>query len=93
MSSPSLETILTELDTQQQQQVQLRRAIESLPPRQQEALTLAYYHQFTNEEVAQLMGINPQSVTNHISRAIVTLRQLLGGVLWLVSGILINMLR
>lgn len=93
LSSPPLETLLTELDTQQQQQVRLRRAIESLPPRQQEALTLAYYHQFTNEEVAQIMGINPQSVTNHISRAILVLRQLLDGAMWMVSWMLINLSR
>lgn len=93
LSSPSLETLLTELDTQQQQQVRLRRAVESLPPRQQEALTLAYYHQFSNEEVAQIMGINPQSVTNHISRAILALRQLLNGAIWMVAWVLINLSR
>ncbi|RIV18659.1 sigma-70 family RNA polymerase sigma factor [Fibrisoma montanum] len=93
INSPSLETLLTELDTQQHQQVLLRRAIESLPPRQQEALVLAYYHQFSNEEVAQVMGINPQSVTNHISRAILALRQLLNGTLWTVGWMLINLSR
>ncbi|GAB3221357.1 RNA polymerase sigma factor [Spirosoma arcticum] len=93
LSSPSLETLLTELDTQQQQQVRLRRAVESLPPRQQEALTLAYYHQFSNEEVAQIMGINPQSVTNHISRAILALRQLLNGAIWMIAWVLINLYR
>lgn len=89
LGMPSIETLLTELDTQQQQQTQLRRAIESLPARQQEALTLAYYHQFSNEEIAQIMNINPQSVTNHISRAILTLRQLLDGALWLVGWFLL----
>jgi RNA polymerase sigma factor (sigma-70 family) len=90
---PSIEASLTESDTQQQQQSRLRRAIESLPPRQQEALTLAYYHQFSNEDIAQIMGINPQSVTNHISRAILALRQLLNGALWLVGWLLLQWAR
>lgn len=89
ISAPCIETILIESDTQQQQQSHLRRAIESLPPRQKEALTLAYFHQFTNEEVAQLMGINTQSATNHLSRAITTLRERLTGAFWLVGWLLL----
>lgn len=93
LSLPSIETVLTESDRQQQQQNQLRQAIEALPARQREALTLAYYHQFNNEEIAQIMNINAQSVTNHINRAILVLRQLLNGALWLVGLLLLSLSR
>lgn len=87
--APSVETLIIESDSQQQRQSHLRRAIESLPPRQKEATALAYFHQFTNEEVAQIMGINTQSVTNHLSRAISALRERLTGDFWLIGWLLL----
>lgn len=87
-SVPSVESERTEADTQLQQQVRLRQAIDQLPPRQREALLLAFYHQCSNEDIAQIMSINPQSVTNHLNRAIGTLRQLLTGIFWLIIVLL-----
>ncbi|GAB4021356.1 RNA polymerase sigma factor [Spirosoma koreense] len=84
LSIPSMETLLSDLDTREHQVNRLRQAVNSLPTRQQEALVLAYYHQLSNEEIASLMGINAQSVTNNINRAIHTLRQLLSNTMWFV---------
>lgn len=90
LSTPSVETLLSDLDRREHQVARLRKAVDSLPPRQQEALILAYYHQLSNEEIASLMGINPQSVINNINRAIHALRQLLINVLLLVSWFFTN---
>ncbi len=44
----------------------LKRAIQKLPKRQQEAINLRFFHDFSNEEVAQLMGVNYQSACKFI---------------------------
>ena len=84
LSIPAIDYILAEQETTEHVQHQLRHSIESLPQRQREALTLAFYHQLSNSEIAQIMHINTQSVTNHISRALLTLRGMMTGVLSLL---------
>ncbi|AQG79891.1 RNA polymerase sigma factor [Spirosoma montaniterrae] len=79
---PAIDLLITEQETSDRVQLRLRQCIEQLPQRQREALTLAFYHQFSHQEIAQIMAINGQSVTNHINRALHTLRELLTGVLW-----------
>lgn len=44
----------------------LKKAIQKLPKRQQEAINLRFFHDFSNEEVAQLMGVNYQSACKFI---------------------------
>jgi RNA polymerase sigma factor (sigma-70 family) len=56
---------------QQHMQACLRR----LSKRQREAINLRYFHDFSNEEVAELMGLHYQSVANLLYSAIKTLRQ------------------
>ena len=89
LSVPSIDFFLTEQETTQHVQQQLRHSIQSLPHRQREALTLAFYDQLSNAEIAGIMHINTQSVTNHISRALLTLRGLMTSVL----GMLLLFLR
>ncbi len=88
-SIPSVDFFLAEQETTERVQQQLRYCIEGLPHRQREALILAFYHQLSNPEIAQIMSINTQSVTNHISRALLTLRGLMTGIL----GLLLLLLR
>lgn len=54
---------------------QLRKSYERLTPRQQEALNLRYYQHFSNEEIAQIMGVNYQSACRFIYSALKTLRE------------------
>ncbi len=61
----------------------LRRQIELLPKRQQEAIQLRYYHDFTPDEIAAIMEVNVQSVRNFLHRAIQHLRETLV-TLWLL---------
>lgn len=55
----------------------LQRAIAHLPIRQQEVINLKYYHDFTLDEIAKLMDVNKQSVSNLLFRSYATLRNLL----------------
>ncbi|WP_428666987.1 RNA polymerase sigma factor [Runella sp.] len=54
---------------------QLNHLINSLPPRQKEALYLRYHHGLSIEQIAEMLNINYQSVTNLLHRAIVHLRK------------------
>lgn len=48
----------------------LAEAINHLPPRQKETIYLKFYKNLSNTEVAEIMGVHPQSVSNHIQKAI-----------------------
>jgi RNA polymerase sigma factor (sigma-70 family) len=63
-------------DEMQSEQVKkLRNAIQQLPKRQQEAIQLRYYHDFSLDEIAEIMQVNNQSVRNFLHRAISDLRE------------------
>lgn len=84
------ETALIDQETDLDRATRLRRAITGLPARQREALTLAFFHDFSNEEIAELMSINRQSVHNHLNRALTALREAFGGML--TVGLIIELL-
>ena len=63
------EQLNTNLDT-------LQRAIAHLPIRQQEVINLKYFHDFTLDEIAKLMNVNKQSVSNLLFRSYAILRKL-----------------
>jgi RNA polymerase sigma-70 factor (ECF subfamily) len=48
----------------------LAEAINRLPPRQKETIYLKFYKNLSNTEVAEIMGVHPQSVSNHVQKAI-----------------------
>jgi len=75
--TPSIESVITQYETSSDQASRLQKAIKELPSRQREAILLAFYHDFSNEEIAGIMGINNQSVINHLNRAFTALRDLL----------------
>lgn len=54
---------------------QLKAALDQLPKRQKEAIYLRYFQELSNEEVAQIMGVNYQSACKFIYTALKTLRQ------------------
>ncbi|MDP4129772.1 MAG: sigma-70 family RNA polymerase sigma factor [Bacteroidota bacterium] len=53
----------------------LSSAVKELSLRQQEAVSLKFYHGFTNDQIAEIMGVHYQSATNILHRALLTLRQ------------------
>lgn len=56
----------------------IRRSVNQLPPRQREALLLVYSAGYTQEEVADLMGIPLGTAKSWIRRALITLKERLG---------------
>lgn len=58
----------------------LRAAMAELPPRQQEAIRLRFFDEFSLEEIATIMQMNEQSVRNLIQRSIKKLRQAFVGI-------------
>jgi len=57
----------------------VEKAIQSLPARRREILVLSRFHRMTYREIADLLGISPQTVANHMSAAFRDLRTLLSG--------------
>lgn len=70
----SHETYLIGLEVQSLQMANLKELIRNLPKRQQEAINLRYYHNFSNEEIAQIMGVNYQSACKFIYSALKSLK-------------------
>ncbi|SDM66851.1 RNA polymerase sigma factor [Siphonobacter aquaeclarae] len=74
---PAFEASVIEEESSRHRQLRLQKAISELPGRQREAVLLAFYDDFSTEEIAGIMGINQQSVNNHLNRAYTSLRRVL----------------
>ncbi len=70
----SEEEIVINLETSNEEKNKITKALNSLPKRQKEAIYLKYYEGLSYEEVADLMGVNYQSVINLIYKAFKALR-------------------
>lgn len=70
----SIEEIIIDEELKKEKQCQMLKALNSLNGRQKESLFLRYYHGLSNQEIADVMGINHQSVRNNLSRALQSLR-------------------
>lgn len=55
----------------------VRRAIAALPARQREIVTLARFHGLSHAQIAEVLGISPHTVANHIRAAFAALRDAL----------------
>lgn len=53
---------------------QLRRVLSTLPPRQRAAVVLRYFHDLSDQQVADELGCRATTVRSLISRALTTLR-------------------
>src|SRR5690625_1006558 len=73
----SMEEMMIQKEFRKEQKEHLYNAIQMLNDRQKEALFLRYYHGLTSNEIAIVMDVNPQSVRNHLARAIASLQSLL----------------
>lgn len=65
-SYSSHEDLMIGMEVQSFQMTHLKSCISQLPQRQQEAVNLRYYNGFSNEEVANIMGVNYQSACKFI---------------------------
>lgn len=66
----SIEDILVEAETHRYQQDRIKEILQSLTPRQQEAIYYRYVEEMSYEDIGQLMRMNYQSVRNLIHRSI-----------------------
>ncbi len=70
----SHENFLIGMEVQSMQMANLRELIAALPARQQEAINLRYFQNFSNEEIASIMGLNYQSACKCIYAALKNLK-------------------
>ncbi|OCX52267.1 hypothetical protein BEL04_12380 [Mucilaginibacter sp. PPCGB 2223] len=70
----SHEEILVKKEHNLQMSHMLTTALNDLPKRQREMIFLKYFDGWKYEEIAQVTGINYQSVVNHVHRGILQLR-------------------
>lgn len=53
----------------------LKKTLDQLPERQKEIIHLRYYQNIKNQDIAEILNINPQSVSNLLQRAIKSLKE------------------
>lgn len=70
----TIETAIEESEMHSESQRRVRLAINELPKRQKEAIFLKFYEGLENEQIADLMQVNRQSVANLLFKAISTLK-------------------
>ncbi|WP_421828861.1 RNA polymerase sigma factor [Larkinella sp.] len=70
----TVETAIEKNEADSENQRKVRQAIESLPKRQQEVVFLKFYKGLENEQIAELMEINRQSVANLLYKALTSLK-------------------
>lgn len=80
LASDNLLTEYVELEVaDREQQLQtsgtLKQLLEKLSKRQQEAIYLRFYHNFSYEIIASMMNMNYQSVLNLVQRALKSMRK------------------
>ena len=82
--TPAADKGLIEEEEEREQQRRLKMALEELPARQKEAMYLKYQKGMEYDEICEIMDVNYQSARNLISRALSSLRDILGAGLLLL---------
>lgn len=70
----SAEDLLMQAEADDAQKKLFADLLNTLPKRQKEALYLKYYEDLSNEEIAEMMSMNYQSVANLLQRGLKTMR-------------------
>jgi RNA polymerase sigma factor (sigma-70 family) len=70
-----VESLIIDKETLDSQISMLRKAVAALTKRQQEAIQLRFYQGFSNEEIAELMEMNYQSVSNLLYSALCRIKK------------------
>ncbi|MFN8354730.1 MAG: sigma-70 family RNA polymerase sigma factor [Spirosomataceae bacterium] len=68
------ETLMIREESAMHQVNELNRELSALPPREREALYLRYYENLSVTEIAEVMNVNRQSVSNFLQKALSKLR-------------------
>lgn len=83
----TIETDIEQKEVSSENQLRVRTAIEDLPKRQKEAVFLKYYEGFDNEQIADMMQVNKQSVANLLFKALSTLKAQISAISWLICSV------
>ncbi|HEV7382498.1 MAG TPA: sigma-70 family RNA polymerase sigma factor [Dyadobacter sp.] len=75
VESENMEKFLIALDESAELSSKINGYFALLTSRQQECLFLRFYQDLSNDEIAQIMGINKQSVSNLLARSISILKE------------------
>jgi RNA polymerase sigma-70 factor (ECF subfamily) len=70
----SAETIVVNVECEQQFKNRIHQAFEKLPPRQRQIIYLRYLEGMAYDQIANKMGIKYQSVVNHVFRGVNLIR-------------------
>lgn len=70
----TMESSLIFEETDSETKLRIKEAIANLPKRQKEVIFLKYYQGLSNEQIADLIQVNRQSVANFLHKAIQNLR-------------------
>ena len=82
----SHESFLIDEENKDENSQKLQKVMQDLPPRQQEVLHLRFYQGCSNEEIAQIMDIKYQSVSNLMYKSLEFLKKhLLEVLLWWIG--------
>lgn len=71
----NVEELIVHFETRREKRERLSRSLKLLSKRQKEAICLKFYNGLSNTEISHVMGINQQSVYNHVSKAIDKLQE------------------
>ena len=72
---PSVEERIIFSQTESEHQEKLHQAVNSLSPRQREAIFLLFYQDLTYSQIADLLAIEVKTARNLVGKAIQTLRK------------------
>ena len=70
----NIETEIEQNEIYSENQFKVRNALNDLPPRQKEAIFFKYFEGMENEQIADVMQVNRQSVANLLFKALSTLK-------------------
>ncbi|MBU1820180.1 MAG: sigma-70 family RNA polymerase sigma factor [Bacteroidetes bacterium] len=85
----TIENALIFQETDSEKKLRIKEAIDHLPKRQKEVIFLKYYQGLDNEQIADLMQVNRQSVANLLHKAILNLRLSFDQIHYLVAALLL----
>jgi RNA polymerase sigma factor (sigma-70 family) len=71
----SIEEVLILRELSENQIYIINQALAGLPPRQREAVNLKFYQELSNQQIAEVMGVNYQSVINFLQKALKNLEK------------------
>jgi RNA polymerase sigma factor (sigma-70 family) len=71
----SAEDIIVSKESDSMRKRQMILALNSLPAKQREIITMRFYKELSNPQIADILNIRYQSVSNHVCRAVHALRR------------------